>query len=103
MSSEAWQRMIEKAAWLISEGRIVKISNLLYYVIGRHSRHLVRVVDDSKLVCSCAGYKNRGVCSHVIAVSTLRKIKNGAEIINEIMQERIRRELRQLYRGEISR
>ncbi len=103
ISAEAFQRMVEKAAWLISEGRIVRISDILYYVIGRRSRHLVRIGDGEKITCSCFGFKSRGVCSHVLAVSTLRKMKEGSEIIDEIMQERIKRELRQLYRGEITR
>lgn len=85
--------MISKAAWLLQEGRVVRISDVMYYVKGRKNRHIVRVEGD-KLTCTCPGFKERGVCSHVIAVSTLIKLEGRRELLDELLRARIERELR---------
>jgi hypothetical protein len=90
-------RMINKAAWLLSEGRVVKISPYLYYVIGKNSKHLVRY-EDGKFICTCKGFQEKGVCSHVIAVATLSELKNADSFLDERIRERVSRELRQYYR-----
>ncbi|AJB42502.1 hypothetical protein TCARB_1458 [Thermofilum adornatum 1505] len=89
--------MINKAAWLLSEGRVVKISPYLYYVIGKNSKHLVRY-ENGKFICTCKGFQEKGVCSHVIAVVTLSELKDADAFLDERIRERISRELRQLYR-----
>jgi len=90
-------RLVAKAAWLMHEGRVVKISDVLYYVIGRKNRHMVKVEGD-KLVCTCNGFKERGVCSHVIAVSTIRRLNLESGYLNEALKARAERELRLLYK-----
>jgi len=92
---EAMNRIISKAAWLILDGRVVKISDVMYYVMGRRNRHIVRV-EGSKLVCTCDGYKERGVCSHVVAVSTVMWLSSGVEYLDEWVRARVQRELRLL-------
>lgn len=85
--------MISKAAWLIKEGRVVKISDVMYYVKGRKNRHIVQVNGDA-LTCTCPGYKERGICSHVIAVSTVMKLEEGREVLDELLRARIEREFK---------
>lgn len=93
--SKLMDRLVAKAAWLIHEGRIVKISDIMYYVVGRKNRHLVKV-EGGRLVCSCNGFKERGICSHTIAVSTVIKLSAGREYLNEALRERMERELKLL-------
>lgn len=94
-SGDFMNRLISKAAWLIHEGRIVKISDVLYYVVGRKNRHLVRIEGD-KLRCTCNGFRERGVCSHVIAVSTITRLSSGREYLRETLRMRVERELKLL-------
>ncbi len=89
-------RMIARAAWLLAEGRVVKISPYLYYVMGRNGKHLVKV-EGGKLVCTCKGFQEKGICSHIIAVSTLAGMKDIDSFLNERISERVRRELREIY------
>lgn len=96
-ASSVTTKMINKAAWLLSEGRVVKISPYLYYVIGKNSKHLVRY-ENGKFICTCKGFQEKGVCSHVIAVVTLSELKDADAFLDERIRERISRELRQLYR-----
>lgn len=90
-------KMINKAAWLLSEGRVVKISPYLYYVIGRNSKHLVRY-ENGRFICTCKGFQEKGVCSHVIAVTTLSELKDVDTFLDERIGERVSRELRRLYK-----
>lgn len=92
-------RIIAKAAWLMHEGRIIKISDKMYYVVGRRNRHIVRV-DNGKLSCTCDGFRERNVCSHVIAVSTMIKF-SGGENFDEFVKNRVLRELKLLGRQPI--
>ncbi|MEM0023235.1 MAG: SWIM zinc finger family protein [Thermofilaceae archaeon] len=89
--------MVSKAAWLIKEGRVVKISDLMYYVMGRKNRHIVRVVGDA-LSCTCPGFRGRGICSHVIAVSTIMKLGSKSEFLDEVLRARVEKELKFLRR-----
>lgn len=89
-------KIISRAAWLLAEGRVVKVSPYLYYVMGRHGKHLVRV-EEGKLTCTCRGFQERGICSHVVAVSTLLSMKDVDTFLDEVIRERVRRELQQIY------
>jgi len=88
-------RMINKAAWLLEDGRVIKISDYMFYVMGRRNRHIVKV-KDGKLSCTCLGFKEKGICSHIVAVSTLLKLNTRSSFINERINMRLRRELKNL-------
>ena len=100
LDERVMNRIISKAAWLMQEGRVVKMSDYMYYVIGRKNRHIVRVSGE-QLVCTCEGFKERGVCSHIVAVSTIIKLGGGREYLDELMRIRVERELRLLGKGPI--
>ncbi|AKG38070.1 MAG: SWIM zinc finger family protein [Infirmifilum sp.] len=88
--------IIARAAWLLAEGRVVKVSPYLYYVMGRVGKHLVRV-EGGKLTCTCKGFQEKGICSHVVAVSTLLELKDVDAFLDERVRERVRRELRERF------
>ena len=93
LPEEAINKMINKAAWLLEEGRVVKISRYMYYVIGKKNRHIVRYEND-KFVCTCKGYKEKKLCSHVMAVLALTEIKDADNFLAERVSIRLQRELR---------
>ena len=97
INGEALQRIIAKAAWLLSEGRVTKISNLMFYVMGRKNRHIVRV-ENERLTCTCPGFRDKGICSHVVAVSVVLDLKDKAELIDERVRLRVEKELKSLGR-----
>ena len=92
--------MIEKAVWLLVSGRVVKISDYMYYVMGRKNRHIVKV-ENGVLTCTCPGFKERKMCSHIIAVSTIRSLPVGTRLLEQAIRERVKRELREMMRGGI--
>ncbi len=94
----ALEKIINKAAWLLEDGRVVKISDVLYYVMGRKNRHMVRV-EGGKLYCTCPGFKEKGICSHVVAVSAVMEMKDGTKFLDERIKIRLQRELRELVKG----
>jgi hypothetical protein len=95
----AMQKMINKAAWLLSEGRVVKISPYMFYVIGRNSKHLVKY-ENGKFYCTCKGFESKGFCSHVLAVMTLSGLKEEASsFFDEAVRQRVLREIRGMGRG----
>ncbi|MEZ0346576.1 MAG: SWIM zinc finger family protein [Infirmifilum sp.] len=89
-------KIISRAAWLLAEGRVVRISPYLYYVMGKVGKHLVRV-EGGKLVCTCKGFQEKGICSHVVAVSTLLELKDVDLFLDERIRERVRKELREIF------
>jgi hypothetical protein len=58
---------------------------------------LVKVEGD-KLVCTCYGFKERGICSHVIAVSTIRRLNLEGGYLSEALRARAERELKLMYK-----
>jgi len=93
LPEEQLNRMISKAAWLLEEGRVVKISPYLYYVIGKRNKHMVRY-ENGRFVCTCKGFKKKGICSHVMAVLALTEIKDADKFLAERVNRRLVRELR---------
>jgi len=98
LSPEALRKIVDKAAWLIETGRVVKISDYMFYVMGRKNRHIVKIEGD-KLVCTCPGYKEKNICSHVVAVMAILEMKGGLEYIDERVRRRVMRELRAIWKG----
>lgn len=96
LPEEAFNKMISKAAWLLEEGRVVKISPYLYYVIGKRNRHMVRY-ENGRFVCTCKGFKNKGICSHVMAVLALTEIKDADRFLAERINLRLQKELREVF------
>lgn len=98
LDPKALQKIVDKAAWLIETGRVVKISDYMFYVMGRKNRHIVKVERDG-LACTCPGYKEKKVCSHVVAVMAVLEMKGGLEYLDEKVRRRVMRELRMLWKG----
>ena len=95
---KALQKIVDKAAWLIDTGRVVKISDYMFYVMGRKNRHIVKI-DENGLTCTCPGYREKKICSHVVAVMAVLEMKGGLEYLNERIRRRVTRELRELWKG----
>ena len=98
LDDRALRRMVDKAAWLIETGRVVRISNIMFYVMGKRNRHIVKIEGD-KLACTCPGYKDKGICSHVLAVMAILEMKDGLEYLDEKIRKRIRKEWAAITRG----
>ncbi len=96
-SKNMYMRIINKAAWLLEDGRVVKISDYMFYVMGRKNRHIVKV-ENGKLICTCPGYREKGICSHVVAVSTLLKMDKTSSFVDERINMRLKRELKNLHK-----
>lgn len=64
-------RMVEKAVRLVERGRIERISNDKYNVIGDHGTYTVSVSFDGRVSCTCPGFQSKGMCSHSAAVIIL--------------------------------
>ncbi|MEM1631636.1 MAG: SWIM zinc finger family protein [Thermofilum sp.] len=94
---QAMMKIINKAAWLLSEGRVVKISPYMYYVIGRNSKHLVKY-EGGRFACTCKGFESKGFCSHVLAVMTLSGLKDASSVLDEAVKQRVMKELKALSR-----
>lgn len=90
-------KIINKAAWLLSEGRVVRISPYMYYVIGRNSKHLVKY-ENGRFTCTCKGFESKGFCSHVLAVTTLSELKDASTLLDEAVRQRVLKELKALSR-----
>ena len=67
-------KMLEKARRLLERGRVEKISEGIYNVIGDHGTYTVAQDPEGKVTCSCPGFQKRGVCSHSAAVIMLTKL-----------------------------
>jgi len=62
------ERMSQKAFKLVKQGRVVKMDNDRYEVVGDHGIYTVARNNAGKLHCTCQGFQTRGRCSHVVAV-----------------------------------
>ncbi len=63
--------MFEKARKFVESGRVEFLGNGVYNVIGDHGTYAVVEDFQGKLSCNCPGFLQKGLCSHVMAV-TLR-------------------------------
>ena len=63
--------MIDKAMRLLKAGRVERLSNRQFNVIGDHGTYNVVRNHEGKTSCSCPGFQSRGRCSHSTAVIIL--------------------------------
>jgi hypothetical protein len=69
-------KVIEKAKRLIKNGQVEQLDNGRYNVIGDHGTYNVVETPNGNMACSCPGYRDKGSCSHSVAVNIiLGKIK----------------------------
>jgi len=97
MSNESL-KVLDKAEKLISEGRIIRISPLMFYVIGDHGRYFVWI-DHRGVKCNCQGFKKRGFCSHAIAVLLLLLRKKYRDTLEQGLRKRLQEQLEYMKRG----
>jgi len=67
-------RMIEKAWKLVRSGRVERISEDTFNVVGDHGTYTVTLSADGRVVCNCPGFLSRGRCSHSTAVIILTRL-----------------------------
>lgn len=67
--------MIEKAWSLIKSGRVERISEDSWSVVGDHGTYTVTVDYEGTVTCNCPGFRSRRRCSHSAAVIILTKLK----------------------------
>jgi len=73
--------LLQKAERLIRQGRVTRVSPILYLVRGYHCAptypqgYIVEKLDSGIWVCQCNGFKKRhgSIRSHVVAVMILEK------------------------------
>lgn len=64
-------RMIAKAQKLLRSGRVERLSDDLFNVVGDHGTYTVAQSYDGKISCNCPGFLSKGRCSHSTAVLLL--------------------------------
>jgi uncharacterized Zn finger protein len=68
------EAMIDKAMRLVKAGRVERIDERRFNVIGDHGTYFVVRTPDGKISCSCPGFQSRGQCSHSAAVMIMTEI-----------------------------
>jgi len=94
-------RVLDKADRLINEGRVIKVSDILFYVIGDHGKYFVRIEEGYKVKCTCPGFKSRGFCSHSVAVLLTLLREDYARKLSESVKKRLEENLRIIREGPI--
>jgi len=79
-SEDSWwpmpiEAMVEKAMKLIEAGRVERLDEVHYNVVGDHGTYSVAVSRNGRVSCSCPGFQGRGKCSHSTAVVILTQFK----------------------------
>jgi hypothetical protein len=62
-------KVIEKARRLVKNGQVEILDNGRYNVIGDHGTYNVVETPHGDMACNCPGYRDKGSCSHSIAVN----------------------------------
>ena len=65
------EKMIAKARRLIEGGRVERIDEDLFNVIGDHGTYTVVRRIDGTITCNCPGFTAKKRCSHSLAVMML--------------------------------
>ncbi|MFB0558457.1 MAG: SWIM zinc finger family protein [Candidatus Bathyarchaeia archaeon] len=60
--------MIDKAMRLIKAGRVERLDDRRYNVIGDHGTYTVVQTREGRVSCNCPGFLSRRRCSHSAAV-----------------------------------
>ncbi|KON31352.1 hypothetical protein AC478_03010 [miscellaneous Crenarchaeota group-1 archaeon SG8-32-3] len=68
-------RLFEKARRLVESGRVESLGGGVYNVVGDHGTYTVVQDYTGKLNCSCPGFLQKAMCSHVTAVMLMTKVK----------------------------
>ena len=68
-------RMIEKAWRLVESGRVDRISEDSWGVVGDHGTYTVARDYKGRVTCNCPGFRSKKRCSHSTAVIILTKLK----------------------------
>jgi hypothetical protein len=68
--------MVDKAMRLIKAGRVERLTERRYNVIGDHGTYSVVKTKDGKVSCSCPGFQRRGRCSHSTAVMIMSNMSS---------------------------
>ena len=68
-------RLFEKARRLVESGRVESLGGGVYNVVGDHGTYTVVQDYTGKLSCSCPGFLQKAMCSHVTAVMLMTKVK----------------------------
>ncbi|KPV63477.1 MAG: hypothetical protein AOA65_1267 [Candidatus Bathyarchaeota archaeon BA1] len=64
-------RMVEKARRLLESGRVERVDEEHYNVIGDHGTYTVGRTYEGKVTCNCPGFMSKGRCSHSAAIIIL--------------------------------
>ena len=65
--------MIEKVYRLLEKGRVERIGDGVYNVVGDHGTYIVARRPDGTVNCSCPGFAKKSRCSHSLAVMLLNR------------------------------
>ncbi|MCJ7731089.1 hypothetical protein MUP51_02125 [Candidatus Bathyarchaeota archaeon] len=69
-------KVIDKAKRLVKNGQVELLDNGRYNVIGDHGTYNVVETPYGQMACNCPGYRDKGSCSHSMAVCiVIGKIK----------------------------
>jgi predicted nucleic acid-binding Zn finger protein len=68
-------RLFEKARRLVESGRVESLGEGVYNVVGDHGTYTVVQDYTGKLNCSCPGFLQKAMCSHITAVMLMKKVK----------------------------
>ena len=63
--------MVEKARRLLASGRVERVDEEHYNVIGNHGTYTVALNYEGKVTCNCPGFMSKGRCSHSAAIIIL--------------------------------
>lgn len=69
------EAMVEKAMRLVEAGRVERLDDVHFNVVGDHGTYSVAVSREGRVSCSCPGFQSRGKCSHSTAVVILTQFK----------------------------
>ncbi len=76
-------RMVEKAQRLLESGRVERIDEGLYNVIGDHGTYTVARTYEGRVACNCPGFLSKGRCSHSAAVIMLTRMPRRRRVRGE--------------------